>query len=298
MLPLKQTLESIIAGLAAETASESADIENGENYAYRWSIVSYFDVLGMKELLKEDDPNKVARVLEVARTFSEPHAEVASLYDWQFVNFSDLILRAVPILGEGNIKARIGLVFQELIDLANIQVNLLAKGVLVRGAVTVGPIVIERGLVFGPALANAYTLESRTAVFPRIVIEDLVLEALASIPYLRRHDYEYERGAIGSLITQDVDGMWFVDYLGYLFENADDHHQHVDAIKVHKKTVLQQFRDATALPPGSTERQGRVAKALWLREYHNRHVYRMDPRALKEVTGIGIEPLLVGDSLD
>jgi hypothetical protein len=292
LLPLKQTIQSIRDGLAAERPAPTSDGQPAP-YIYRWSVVSYFDVLGMKELLREDDPNKVARVLDVARTFSQPDPEVAGMYDWEFVNFSDLIVRAVPIKGDVNVNHRIGLIFHELLDLANIQLNLLARGVLVRGAVTVGPITVDRGLVFGPALANAYMLESRTAVFPRIVVEDLVLEAVAEIPLLRRHNPKAEDGEIKSLIQQDVDGMWFVDYLGYLFENADDHEQHVQAIMLHKKTVTQQFAEAGALPPGSTERQGRVAKALWLREYHNRHVRRLDADVLKQETGVDLPTLMV-----
>ena len=286
MLPLTQTIQSIKDGLAAEAPVAAISGGKAVPYVYRWSVVSYFDVLGMKELLEEDDPNNVARVLEIARSFSQPDAEVAGMYGWEFVNFSDLILRAVPIKSEVNQKTRIGLVFHELLDLANIQVNLVSKGVLVRGSMTIGPVTIDRGLVFGPALAKAYMLESRMAVFPRIVVEDLVLEALAQIPLLRSHDPEYEEAAVRSLIQQDVDGMWFVDYLGYLFENADDHEQHIDAVRIHKNSVATQLKNAAGLPPGSPERQSRVAKALWLREYHNRHVRRMDEQGLKAETGI------------
>jgi hypothetical protein len=154
----------------------------------------------MKEILRNDDPNEVAKVLNIARKFSAPDQEVAQLYGWKFVNFSDLIVRAVHIKTETNELVKIGLVFHELLELANIQVNLIAKGVLVRGSLTIGPIAVEDGLVFGPALAHAYMLESKTAVFPRIVVEDLVLEALEQIPLLRAHNFEYELGEVKTLI--------------------------------------------------------------------------------------------------
>jgi hypothetical protein len=285
LLPLKQTLKAIQEGLAAEEVAAHQPSSADNPFTYQWSLVSYFDVLGMREILKQDDPNDVARVLNIARLFSAPDEEVAELYGWKFVNFSDLILRAVAIRTETNAMVKIGLVFHELLDLANIQVNLIAKGVLVRGALTIGPIAIKDGLVFGPALANAYTLESKTAIFPRIVVEDLVLEALEVIPLLRAHDFDYEINEVKTLIQQDFDGMWFVDYLGYMFDNADDHTQHVELINSHKSTVHNQLTQAALLPAGSPERQSRVAKALWLKEYHNRHVGQMNETVLKTETG-------------
>jgi hypothetical protein len=80
--------------------------------------------------------------------------------------------------------------------------------------------------------------------------------------------------------------MWFVDYLGYLFDNADDNAQHVEVILGHKETVHKQLEEASFLAAGSTERQGRIAKALWLKDYHNQHVERMNESLVRKETGI------------
>ena len=145
--------------------------------------------------------------------------------------------------------------------------------------------VIDGGLTFGQGLVDAYELESKTAVFPRIIVDDLVFEAMRAIPLLRAHDAQYETGIVKGLLRQDVDGMWFVDYLGYMFENADDDAQHVDLINRHKSMVRSQLSATAALIAGSAEQQGRVAKALWLKDYHNAHINRIDEILLKTLTG-------------
>jgi hypothetical protein len=97
---------------------------------------------------------------------------------------------------------------------------------------------------------------------------------------------------VKKLIRQDFDGMWFVDYLGYLFDNADDLQQHVQVILGHKTTIHKQLEQATLLPAGSPERQSRIAKLFWLRDYHNQHVQLMNESVLKKELGTSLKVLL------
>jgi hypothetical protein len=72
-----------------------------------------------------------------------------------------------------------------------------------------------------------------------------VLEALEKIPLLRAHDFEYEMAEV-------------------------------------KTTIHKQLEQATLLPAGSPERQSRIAKLFWLRDYHNQHVQLMNESVLKK----------------
>lgn len=277
------------------SSAPRSETELPVGFEYKPSIVSYFDVLGMKELLRAAgaDANVVARVLNIARQFSTPDRGAAENFGWKFINFSDLVLRIVPILSDANQEVRLGLVFHELLDLAYIQVNLAAQGVLIRGALTIGRITAEQGLVFGPALANAHILESTKAVFPRIVVDDMVLAALKEIPLLRAHNYEEEMGYIGGLIRQDSDGVWFVDYLGYLLENADDNDEYADFLQVHNLLVNKQLLEVSNLDEQTREGKSRRQKAAWLKSYHNTHLERVSAEKLKEETGIDRRTLFV-----
>ena len=183
-------------------------------------------------------------------------------------------------------KHRLGVVFHELSDLGHIQVNLLAKGVLVRGALTLGQITVDRDLVFGPGLARAYQLESKEARFPRIIVDPIVLTSLKESALLRAHSYEQEMEYIGRLILRDSDGTWFLDYLRYALDNADDNWQYGQFIRHHRTVVEAQLRETNAMDGRTREGRNRKAKAAWLRKYHNRHVRTLSAQHLKEETGI------------
>ena len=55
----------------------------------------------------------------------------------------------------------------------------LKNGLLVRGAITVGELYFENGMIFGPALNQAAELE-KSAKYPRVIFSDESLEVLNS----------------------------------------------------------------------------------------------------------------------
>lgn len=82
-------------------------------------------------------------------------------------------------------------------------IELLRRGVMVRGAVTSGALTHTNAMVFGPAMVEAYQLESRTAVYPRILVRQDIRERL-------------ERSFInhiGWLVATDSDGLYYLDVL-------------------------------------------------------------------------------------
>jgi hypothetical protein len=100
-------------------------------------------------------------------------------------------------------------------------------------------------------------------------------------------------GYIGGLIRQDSDGVWFVDYLGYLLENADDNDEYVEFLQVHKLLVNKQLSEAGNLDEQTREGKSRRQKAAWLKSYHNTHLERVSAEKLKEETGIDRRTLFV-----
>jgi hypothetical protein len=69
-----------------------------------------------------------------------------------------------------------------LYTLAVIQFMIAGMGFLLRGGVTIGQIVHEKDVVFGPALNRAYEIESTVAVMPRIVIDTDRRHMFRSLP--------------------------------------------------------------------------------------------------------------------
>lgn len=96
----------------------------------------------------------------------------------------------------------------------------LAGKTPVRGAITVGAgAELEDGSFYGPALAEAHHLESEVAGYPRVVVSPTALDFLApgqvysAEPTIARIMAKLA-DTCRSMIYQDTDGHWIVDFLG------------------------------------------------------------------------------------
>jgi hypothetical protein len=255
----------------------------------------------MKQLLDDagDDANFVASVLNTFRRFTSPTHETRDVWKWSFVNFSDLVVRVVPILTDANVKYRMGLIFHEIMDLCYLQANLFSRNVLIRGALTVGFISVDDGLIFGPALVQAHLLESKRAVYPRIIVDPDVLEMLKECPVLRAHDtFEEEMSYLDSALQRDEDRELFLNYLNWLNENADDHHEHMQFLAFHKGFIGESILKLQNQDLDAAEKDKRAAKLTWLCKLHNAHVRSLNPEAVATETGVSRDALLTDARAD
>jgi hypothetical protein len=82
--------------------------------------------------------------------------------------------------------------------------DLLARGILCRGAVVHGKAFHRDRVLFGPAVIEAYELEQSVAKYPRILVTEAVREAA----------WGYHSGLCKQrLFKRDTDGCWFVNLL-------------------------------------------------------------------------------------
>src|SRR5690606_28453000 len=54
--------------------------------------------------------------------------------------------------------------------------RLVFQGILVRGAITYGKLIHTDKVLFGPALAEAYILESKAALYPRVILHKDIID--------------------------------------------------------------------------------------------------------------------------
>ena len=219
------------------------------------SAVLFIDLLGVRQLAT--DGRRVGihlRELSEAlrhsvRDFLDPGSP------WPAAFFSDSLVIVAPIT-TGDVdgeEALGGLIAQT----AWLQWDLTVRGFFVRGGITVGKVHLREGLLFGPALVDAYDIESRRAVHPRIVLggpaRDVMGRSLSSYaqPAAAPHNWE---------LLRDDDGEVFVDYItagvtdGVIDPEAD--------LKTH--------RDLIATRLTESRRSGRVwEKYKWAADYHN-----------------------------
>jgi hypothetical protein len=229
---------------------------------YEESIVTYFDLLGFRQLVNTLPCSAIADIMKTFASSAQPSSIDSTAWKWGFSTFSDLAIRSVPIFSESNAGHSIGLLFQELLELASIQAGLARKGILVRGGVTVGQIHCSDQMVFGPALNRAYDLESTIAHFPRIVIDPTVFKKLEQLRELRSHDLEEEQRYVGYLVKEDSDGVWFVDYLRAVSTEFDDQYSYLQFLRDHKTLIENNSEHLNTLTSMSQ-------KYTWLAHYHN-----------------------------
>jgi hypothetical protein len=235
--------------------------------AYCDTIVSYLDVLGFTELVKESerDPAAIERITNILGATERKGGYPTVLEDNMALagniqperhrhTFSDLVVRTMSI---EDAAQRFIYLFYELEALVRIQWELLIHyGVLVRGGVYLKQM-NRHGYLFGPGLVRSYVLAEKIAVFPRVVIDANLMRLAKELPV----PWEY-------LSQRGEDGQYFVDYLKATAHGASNNAERIERLSEHKTFVLGELKKKKR---GETIRQ----KLIWLALYHNRTVDRL-----------------------
>lgn len=139
-----------------------------------------------------------------------------------------------------------------IMNLDFIQKVLAKEGIMVRGGLTSGLLYHKGNIAFGPAFIRAYELENNEAIYPRIIIDPVLLE--------EPHD-EIKAALIHtwkkSNLKEDADGYYFINFLGGYFSDPDDSKELEKML--HKQLLQLQ---------GDSEKVARVREKLeWLQAY-------------------------------
>lgn len=234
---------------------------------YQPHVITYLDILGFQELIDTRNAGFISKVIRIVQEATRPAEWTKSQSESQYQNFSDLCVIATPIKTGHRSKSK-GLLFGELLGLVHAQVELISEGILVRGAVTVGPLVRSYRVLYGPGLIAAYKAEQAVAQYPRIVVNPEAFEHLKKEPALWVHDLESELDSIDKLISTDSYGVKFIDYLQAIEEEFDTPDAEYHAFLNRHKQLIEHN-----LMKYCTNKSIR-AKYVWLRQYHNSTVRR------------------------
>lgn len=241
-------------------------------YEYKPSLTTFFDVLGFRQMIENRDPEFIGSVLEKLRSHAKPNELDREIFETEAIAFSDSIVRSVHLLSDANVRHPVGLLYHEIFQLAFIQACLIYEdNVFLRGAITAERLHINDGIVFGPGLVDAYELESRHAVYPRILIDDRLMTLLSEFPNLlgaMHHDYETDVDYIEAMSCLDFDGLRFVDYLSVSQDSYDDAAGFCDFLGVHCDVTAAAAQAAASVPSV-------LSKYHWVASYHNSVVNRI-----------------------
>lgn len=255
---------------------------------YNHSIVSFFDILGFRNIVEDNSAETIYKILEIFKNQSKHDEELASLFEMKFTNFSDCVVRSVDFIGN-EAEYPIEIFFSELIDLVHIQCSLIYENILIRGAISIDEIFHNNNVIFGPGLIESYTLENKCAKYPRIVITknliDTIFEVFGEISSKR--DLQSDINYIMSLLRGENENLYFIDYLKVINNEVDDHTDYVNFLSHHKNLIINNY---------SSETKSKIKeKYIWLAEYHNDVVHFM--RKGLQSFGYDVDKLSISKSI-
>lgn len=230
---------------------------NQQDYENR--IVAFFDILGYKNFINDTqyDLKKRKHLFGIMEYISNIQFDnekgILALKDIgkEVSVFSDSIVISYPTNYPG-------CVFCTLIDIIHIQNDLLGAGFLVRGGIDIGPVYHNSNIIFGPAMVLAYEIESKCAIYPRIIVSDRVLNYGYNNP-TPQNTQAYEIEAINNLIRTDKDGLKFINNISQ--ESEFDEGKYLDFILKTKNLI--EVGLLTIFEPSVKQ------KYEWLKEYYN-----------------------------
>jgi hypothetical protein len=141
-----------------------------DGYAERFC--AYVDILGFRQLLHQLSPPKVKELLTRVH---DPNTDLPFDEDeFRVQSISDAVTLSAAVTPRG-----LAAIF---VALETLTLDLLAEGYFVRGALVKGSLYHDDKMVFGPALVEAFRLESEVVKYPRVMVHSTVLhEAKRSV---------------------------------------------------------------------------------------------------------------------
>ncbi len=140
--------------------------------------VAYLDILGGVNKIKADKDNKFLNLLNMlyVDVFNEAQGIFNEDKDIVVKIFSDNILLAMQIEKESPEKEK---KIQRLLNVvSNIYNEALRYGYLLRGGISEGEFFINEIFVYGNALLDVYKMESKIAIYPRVLVSKEIYELL------------------------------------------------------------------------------------------------------------------------
>lgn len=185
-------------------------------YSYERRIVCFIDILGFSNIVKasvnsgigrKSDLRNICGALSKLDDFRFTLSEKMKAKDVRTTQFSDSVVISFPYVEEGNsiVAAILWIKYYHVF-------LIMEHGILLRGGITIGDIIHNEKRIVGPAMIDAYTLESKCAFSPRIIIDSQVV-SLFKKAFDRCSNNSHSIDT--TLINRDDDDRYYIDYFNF-----------------------------------------------------------------------------------
>ena len=261
---------------------------------YEEQFTAFIDFLGFSEVSTSTDDSTRLKILNLLLSLSALRGE----FDVQSTpqetgkmhqikpaisTFSDHIVISYPLgpisvdtgHDEHGTAVLVMVMFNKL--LTSIAAAALRIGFLVRGGATIGKLYHAHGVVFGEALVDAYQIESRTSIYPRVVLSRQIT---GRRPWIENQ----------VCIMKGVDGLYEIDYFKMLVLSAS---MPGDSYIANLKAWLEDVIGIITRNLAGLEEQGRLnefAKWAWFAHEFRSGMERLGP-GLLQAFGVSLDAI-------
>ncbi len=198
-------LDNIWERAGLETSNQST-VSKAPTYEKR--LILFLDFLGFKEIVDRTVADEALLGDLIAALRAVPkNAEATDFAGEQVTQFSDSLVISYPFKEPAAVYTLVANTTLAIVDLVD-------RGFLVRGAMTVGDLLHTDQYLVGPAMVRAYEMESKEARYPRVLVDSKVLRTALENPY-SENSPEEEAEFIADFLAKDVDGRFFLDYTSW-----------------------------------------------------------------------------------
>lgn len=169
-----------------------------KNVKYKDSIVGILDILGFKNAIKNEDEESLKVLQKIMASELFMNTSLVSLKNININMLSDTF-----IVSSENITSYS--VMSVITILENIRRGLMNNGFLCRGSVVSGKHFFKDEILISPAFIRTYEIEEKEAIYPRIIIENALVDLLE-----KSEKNEKEIFFPKCIIEKDFDGYFVV----------------------------------------------------------------------------------------
>lgn len=184
------------------------------------NLVSYLDILGFKEMLYDylsgnhDIKKTIERALKEAKLADELFKGVqVKLKNTQFSDCRCISIQDISNDYPNFEEVYLDILIYFLIYLREIQMFLLNNEIYIRGGVSCGCHYENGNFIFSKALIDAFELESKKAVYPRIIFDKKLADLIKD--YYRLYKNYFIKFGLNKMFLVDWDGIIFINPFNY-----------------------------------------------------------------------------------
>ena len=236
------------------------------------AIVIHSDILGFKAIIENAENDKNEETLNKLKVALDQSFGTLKMFDTlekqtktklNFKLFSDNLYASFSY-EEGNLTSFSDAFITAIIFARTYFENMLNNKIAIRGGISFGNDYSDEKMIFSMALVKAYTIESQKAIFPRIVIDNELIN-------LVRQNLEIPTQLIldivNNSILEDQDEIYFINPNGLAkdFKSELNGHQGADLDKLFIKQNIQFANAELQKQNNDTEEEKKIIKKYeWL----------------------------------